>query len=94
LKVSQVWPDMGAEFILDDGAAFGLWKPEGEFAPGGTVMFGVGDIKASVALLKARGVVLEGDGHIEETPVCFMAFGHDTEGNMFIIHQRKNNAAH
>ncbi len=80
LKLDSRYGDLGAEFAMGDGSTFGLWKPDGEFAPGGTVMFGVGDIKAAVALLEARGVKLEDDGRIEETPVCFMAFGKDTEG--------------
>jgi hypothetical protein len=32
----------------------------------------------------------EDDGAIEESPVRFMAFGTDTEGNNFILHQRKS----
>jgi hypothetical protein len=30
------------------------------------------------------------DPHTEDTPVCKMAFGEDSEGNTFIIHFRKN----
>jgi predicted enzyme related to lactoylglutathione lyase len=42
-----------------------------------------------VAELRGRGVAFQADGEIEETPVCFMAFATDSEGNGFILHQRK-----
>ncbi len=29
-------------------------------------------------------------GHIEETPVCFMGFAEDSEGNHFVLHHRKS----
>ena len=46
-------------------------------------------MKAAVAELRDRGVVFNDDGEIEETLVCYMAFGNDSEGNGFILHQRK-----
>jgi hypothetical protein len=62
---------------------------DGSFRPGGGIMFAVDDLKAAVPEFKGRGVPFEDDGAIEETPVCFMAFGTDPEGNTFILHQRK-----
>lgn len=77
----------GAEFTLGDGTTFGIWKPDGtDNASGGTVMFAVDDINSAVAEFRGRGAELT---EPSETPVCFMAFGTDPEGNGYIIHQRK-----
>jgi predicted enzyme related to lactoylglutathione lyase len=79
------------EFELPDGTAFGLYRPQ----PGDGIetwqksygiMFAVDDAKAAVAELRGRGVTIADP---LETPVCFMAFAEDSEGNQFIIHQRK-----
>ena len=84
---------MGAEFELPDGSAFGLWKAEGDnpWMAGNGVMFAVPDIHAAVAELRAKGVHISDP--MEHEP-CFMAFASDTEGNRFIVHQRKNVSAH
>ncbi len=81
--------EYGAEFDLPDGATFGLWKlseAEGGWVPGNGVMFAVPDIEAAVAFYRGRGVEIDG---VEETPVCHMAHAHDSEGNSFVLHQRK-----
>ncbi|HLY01768.1 MAG TPA: VOC family protein [Candidatus Cybelea sp.] len=75
----------GAEFTLPDGSTFGVWKPE-DGETGGAVMFAVDDAKAAIEHYRARGLKLS---DVMESPVCFMAFGSDPEGNGFIIHQRK-----
>lgn len=75
----------GAEFTLPDGSTFGVWKPEEE-GTGGAIMFAVDDAKAAVEHYRARGLDLSDP---MESPVCFMAFGRDPEGNAIIIHQRK-----
>jgi predicted enzyme related to lactoylglutathione lyase len=75
----------GAEFTLPDGSTFGVWKPEGG-ETGGAIMFAVGDAKAAVEHYRERGLKLS---DVMESPVCFMAFGSDPEGNGLIIHQRK-----
>lgn len=77
----------GAEFTLADGSTFGVWKPDGGES-GGTIMFAVDDAKAAVEHYRARGLELS---DVMESPVCFMAFAHDPEGNRLIIHQRKAN---
>ena len=88
--VTSEWGDMGAEFTFPDGTTFGLFKPDDqEWRRGGGLMFAVDDLDAAVAQYKARGVQLDDDGAIEDTPVCRMAFGEDSEGNYFILHQRK-----
>jgi predicted enzyme related to lactoylglutathione lyase len=83
-------PDMISEWTLGDDNSFGLYKPpagEGEFHPSGGVMFVVDDVAAAVSAHKVAGVTFHGD--IEDTPMCHMAFGQDSEGNGFILHKRK-----
>ncbi len=75
----------GAEFTLADGSTFGVWKPD-DGAKGGAMMFAVDDAKEAVEHYRARGLELS---DIMESPVCFMSFGQDPEGNAIIIHQRK-----
>ena len=77
----------GAEFVLPDGSAFGVWRPEeGARTSGGTMMFAVGDIRAAIERFRSKGAAIS---EPEESPVCFMAFGEDPDGNPIIIHQRK-----
>jgi predicted enzyme related to lactoylglutathione lyase len=77
----------GAEFELGDGTTFGVYQPDGAKAGGGyTALFAVGDINAAVAHFRKQGAELADP---LETPVCFMSFGKDPDGNEFAIHQRK-----
>ena len=75
----------GAEFTLPDGSTFGVWRDENRTS-GGAMMFAVGDINAAVTRFRERGAELSDP---IETPVCFISFGEDPDGNGFIIHQRK-----
>jgi len=88
LKPSHVFEGKGAEFILNDGSTFGIWKMDDDsWRPGSGIMFAVPDIKHAVEYYRARGVQVS---EPEESPVCHMAFAEDSEGNHFIIHQRKD----
>jgi predicted enzyme related to lactoylglutathione lyase len=90
LAVTAEYGSQGAEFELGDGVTFGIWKmTDGSFRPTRGVMFAVDDIKSAVETYGSRGVVFEDDGAIYENPACFMAFASDSEGNSFILHQRK-----
>ncbi|MFY9781542.1 MAG: VOC family protein [Candidatus Baltobacteraceae bacterium] len=90
LSVTHEVPGMVTEFSFGGGETFGLYKTgEEEWHASGGVMFAVPDVPGAVAELKGRGVAFAGDGYVDETPVCFMAFGQDSEGNGFILHQRK-----
>ena len=91
LNCTWEYEGMGAEFELPDGSTFGLWKPDGEmqWEPGHGIMFAVPDIEAAVTELRNKGVDIS---DAEEQPPCFMAFAKDTEGNNFIVHQRKAGA--
>ncbi len=90
-------PGFGAEWTLPNGEAFGIMKlPEsmaaafGRYWRGGSgIMFAVEDLDAVVAAAKARGVKFHDDGKPAETPICFMVFGEDSEGNTFALHKRK-----
>lgn len=83
--------EQGAEYTLADGATFGIWQPEEDpFVPSRGIMFAVDDAKAAAEYYRARGANI--DAEVFESPVCFMAFGEDTEGNRFILHQRKDRA--
>ena len=76
----------GAEFTLSDGSTFGVWQPDDGSTSGAAVMFAVDDITTAVSELRARGAQLSDPA---ETPVCYMAFVNDPDGNGVIIHQRK-----
>ena len=70
---SMVMEGKGAEFSFGD-ATFGIWHTDdGTWNPGAGVMCAVPDIRAAVDMYKS----------------CAMAFGEDSEGNHFILHQRK-----
>ncbi len=79
-------PGAFSEWVFADDTAFGLYN-SGSFRPSDGVMFVVNDVRAAVAELKARGVAMS--DHVEETPVCWMGFGTDSEGNGFILHTHK-----
>ena len=76
-----------AEFELADGVTFGIWQPEQDWPAGWGVMFSVADIHSAVKAMRERGAELSDP---METPVCFMSFGKDPEGNAFVVHQRKS----
>lgn len=86
---SMTFPDIVAEWTFPGGTSFGIYKPEEDWRRSGGVLFNVSDLDAAIAAAKAGGVTLDDDGKIEETPVCRMAFGEDTEGNTFVLHQPK-----
>lgn len=80
--------DVFAEWTFSGGESFGLYKGE-QFVRSDGVMFAVDDVKAALDEIRAHGQTVRGDGHIEETPVCFMGFAEDSEGNGIILHKRK-----
>jgi catechol 2,3-dioxygenase-like lactoylglutathione lyase family enzyme len=57
------------------------------FAPNlGGVALRVPDVAAARALLEEKGV--EFDGETIDTGVCHMAFFHDPDGNLLLLHRR------
>ena len=78
----------GAEFELADGATFGVWQmQDGSWHPSAGVMFSVDDLHGAVEHYKGRGLkVLDGPF---DAGACFMAVCEDSEGNSFLLHQRK-----
>jgi predicted enzyme related to lactoylglutathione lyase len=88
MGLKMTWDhELGAEFELPDGATFGLWKMHDRpWTAGNGIMFAVDDVPAAVTYYASKGVTFEGQ---DETPVCWMAFAQDSEGNRFILHKRK-----
>jgi predicted enzyme related to lactoylglutathione lyase len=76
----------GAEFEFADGQTFGIWNTEETPKSGGIIMFAVDDISKAVPHFRSKGAQLS---DATETPVCFMSFGADPDGNGIIVHQRK-----
>jgi catechol 2,3-dioxygenase-like lactoylglutathione lyase family enzyme len=57
------------------------------FAPNlGGMALRVPDVAAARAELEAKGVVFEGE--TRDTGVCHMAFFHDPDGNLLMLHRR------
>ncbi len=81
-------PGMFTEYTFAGGESFGLYKSE-NFVLSGTAMFRVDDVAEFVKAAMAKGFSFHGDGFIDETPVCHMAFGVDPDGNHYMIHRRK-----
>jgi predicted enzyme related to lactoylglutathione lyase len=76
-----------AEFVFDDGSAFAIGKHENfPWQVGNTVMFAVPDVPTAVELVRSLGGSAEEPG---ESPVCYMSFAEDTEGNKLVLHRRK-----
>ncbi len=84
-------PDFFTEWTFDDGSSFGLYRSEQKpSARSGSAMFRVADVAQAASHLKELGALaMHGDEEFSDFPTCYMAFGHDPEGNQFIIHKRK-----
>ena len=86
--ITQDYGEQGGEFTFPDNTTFGLWQMEdGSWSKCDGVIFNVDSVADAVEFYKARGVKFE--EHTADTPVCVMAFGEDSEGNSFILHERK-----
>lgn len=88
MEPTLTFGDFVAEYTFPNGETFGLLRTD-DWTPRGGILFAVDDLEKAVAEHKARGVKFEGDGHIENSPVCTMAFAEDSEGNRFVLHQHK-----
>lgn len=90
LEPVSVYPDdRGAEYVLPDGATFGLWGGGGRvmpFQPSNGILFAIDNLDAAVAAVKERGIAVLME---IETPACRMAMINDTEGNIVTLHKRK-----
>lgn len=91
LEPARLYPDnRGAEYEFADGTTFGLWGGNESvmpFQPSNGILFTVDDFDAAVAELKKRNIPILME---HETPLCFMAMVHDTEGNLLTLHKRKS----
>ncbi|MGC2130719.1 MAG: VOC family protein [Candidatus Aquilonibacter sp.] len=79
----------GAEWILSDGSAFGIGRiPGTPHVPSGTVLFAVPDAAALTSRVTELGGELTGD--LRDLPPCLQQWCLDPDGNVFVLHQRKN----
>jgi predicted enzyme related to lactoylglutathione lyase len=78
----------GAEWVLDDGSAFGVGKiPGAPHVPSGTVLFAVADLDALIPRVTDLGGKLNGD--VRDLEPCRQQWCLDPDGNAFVLHQRK-----
>lgn len=79
----------GVEYVLPDDTAFGIGSmPNGEWYPGGGVMFAVSDIEGGAERVRAAGgATLSG---VMDYPTCMTVWCNDTEGNNFALHHLKS----
>jgi|SRR5579884_869171 len=87
--VAETGDWLGAEYELPTGQTFGIGKTEqAPWTPSGGMMLSVDDVRDAAARVSENGgQVVMGP---METPVCFMAWCTDTEGNTFSLHHRKD----
>ncbi len=79
----------GAEWILDDGSAFGVGKlPGAPHTPSGCVLFAVSDVDALIPRVTELGGKLSGD--LRDLEPCRQQWCLDPDGNAFVLHQKKN----
>jgi predicted enzyme related to lactoylglutathione lyase len=90
LGLKPTWEgEQGAEFELADASTFGVWKmSDGSWHPSAGVFFAVPNLKEAIAQLKHQGVKFI-DPEPFESEVCHMIGVEDSEGNSFMLHQRK-----
>ncbi|MBV9103915.1 MAG: VOC family protein, partial [Candidatus Eremiobacteraeota bacterium] len=87
-EMTMEYGENGGEFTFPDGTTFGLWKMEdGSWSKCDGVIFNVDDVQQAIEYYRSRGVKIA--DHTHDAPNCTMAFAEDSEGNNFILHQRK-----
>jgi predicted enzyme related to lactoylglutathione lyase len=95
LTPSSTQGEVWAEYVLPDDAALALGDVSVmglAFAPvtSGSVGLNTPDVEGLFERLKAQGLALA--DAVMETPVCFMGFVKDTEGNSLVLHRPKSGA--
>jgi predicted enzyme related to lactoylglutathione lyase len=95
LNLTRTQPDYVApdgfwsEYNIGTGtlALCNFWKPPTQPGTGPAMAFEVTDFDAAVAELKALNLTFVMEPM--ETPICFLSFVMDTEGNSFFVHMHK-----
>ncbi|HEY9724437.1 MAG TPA: VOC family protein [Oscillatoriaceae cyanobacterium] len=92
LKPESINGEGWIEYVLPDGSALALGDVRAlgmEFAPvkTGSVGLRTPDVETVFEKLKQQG--LADMETVYETPVCFMGFVHDSEGNALVLHRHK-----
>lgn len=88
LTPGDVFSDHWSEFDVGN-ATFGIGNGEPlGYAPGQSTgaAFEVDDVQTMRERLSESGVEVS---EVHDTPVCFVCFARDPEGNRFAVHQRK-----
>ena len=79
----------GAEWILDDGSAFGIGKlPGAGQTTSGCVLFAVPNVEALTSRVTELGGKLSGE--LRDLEPCRQQWCLDPDGNAFVLHQRKS----
>lgn len=79
----------GAEWILQDGSAFGVGKiPGAAHSPSGCVLFAVPDVEALIPRVTELGGKLTGE--LRDLEPCRQQWCLDLDGNVFVLHQKKS----
>jgi catechol 2,3-dioxygenase-like lactoylglutathione lyase family enzyme len=87
-----IWDDTPRwQEFQSEPVAFALREDKGGPGINAAVALGVEDVTAAVEELRARGVTIE-DGPFE-AGVCYSALIRDPDGNLLILHQRKDGTA-
>jgi len=88
VKTTSWESEHGAEWILDDGSAFGVGKlPGAPHVPSGVVLFAVADVAALTPRVTELGGKLTGD--LRDLEPCLQQWCLDPDGNAFVLHQKK-----
>lgn len=93
LGVPHLFSASGMAFFDCEGVRLMLSLPEG-IDPGASsvLYFRTDDVQGDAAILKARGVQLEGEPHVvhrTESSELWMAFFRDSEGNLMALMQER-----
>jgi len=76
-----------AEFELPDGSCFAIGKHENfPWQAGYNIMFAVPDVEEAVRFVRSHGCIASDPS---ESPVCWMSFAQDPDGNHLVLHRRK-----
>lgn len=79
----------GVEYEMPTGQTFGLGKTAAfPWRESGGAMISVDDVSAVTERVKVAGGKVHNGPF--ESPVCFMSWCEDTEGNTFSLHHRKD----
>lgn len=87
-----IWDDTPRwQEFRSEPVAFALREDKGAPGINGAIALAVEDVATAVEELRARGVIIEAGPF--EAGVCYSALIRDPDGNLLILHQRKDGTA-